>query len=269
MKTTDSEKHGVKNRWLGRLTSLLLVGYALGSTGAERQTASPLPFEKGTRWVYEADVQWTPVEGSGQSGVRSARLKWTTEILECVQGRSARAAVIHAFPTEVLGMDPETPRGYTILIACSNAVYRTSAPSARKAGRVARTLVSAPEKLADLEVLLELPLQVDKRWGCIGSPDREDGWYCWRVEAVKAQRLAVKGLSPDDYRQICTVAFRTAPDHTVMDICPGVGITRLEYEHHGTVGIEQVRLVEFKPATSNPPGNPRASAKKESPAISL
>jgi hypothetical protein len=31
---------------------------------AEREH-SPIPLEKGTQWIYEAKVQWTPVAGDG------------------------------------------------------------------------------------------------------------------------------------------------------------------------------------------------------------
>jgi hypothetical protein len=102
-------------------------------------------------------------------------------------------------------------------------------------------------------VLLELPLQADKRWGGEDGPPRQDGWYCWRVETKKLCTLDVIGLPPDEYFSTYSVAFRTNPGHQVMDIVPGVGITHLEYEHHGTVGSEDVRLLRFDP----PAGKPR------------
>jgi hypothetical protein len=66
------------------------------------------------------------------------------------------------------------------------------------------------------------------------------------------QRLELKGLSSADYFSVWTVAYRTCPDHQVIDIAPGVGIIRLECDHHGTVACEDVRLVEFKRASDKP-----------------
>ena len=205
----------------------------------------------GTRWVYEADIKWTPVDGSGLTGVQGNRVEWTCEVLDCVQGKFARAAVVHAFPMDILGMDPEKPEGYTVLVETSAKLYSVSVKTVREASELARQFAAKPEKLSgQAQLLLDLPLQADKRWG--GDADtaaRTDGWYCWRVEALKAQILKVKGLPEDDYHLIYTMAYRTNPGHQVLDIAPGVGITHLEYEHHGTVGWEDVRLVQFKPAT--------------------
>jgi hypothetical protein len=225
-----------------------VVGFAFCAGAVEGTSASPIPLEKGTRWVYEAKAKWTPVAGSGRTGVQSARIKWTAEVLDCVQGKTVRAAVVHAFPMEILGMDPEKPDGYTVLVETSNRLYSASADSVRKARKLAREFAAAPEKLTGhADLLLEWPLQADRPWGSIAAIEREDdGWYCWHVEAEKAQRLKVKGLSTADPFTIWTVAFRTCPDHQVIDIAPGVGITHLEYEHHGTVASENVCLVQFK-----------------------
>lgn len=220
----------------------------LSAVAADGETTSPIPLERGTKWVYAAEVKWTPLARDGHPAIQSARMKWTTEVLDCVQGNSVRAAVVYAFPTGILGLDPVKPEGYTVLIEASNRLYSASAHSARKARKLAREFVGAPEKLAGkTEILLELPLHADKRWGGDEyTAERRDGWYCWRVEAVKAQRLKVKGLPAGEYFDVRTVAYRTCPDHQVLDIADGVGITRLEYEHHGTVGCEHVRLVQFE-----------------------
>jgi hypothetical protein len=227
----------------------LLLSAALA---AEDRAFCPIPLEKGTKWVYEAQVKWTPVAGSGLKGVQAARLKWTAEVVASVPGKSARAAVVHAFPMEVLGMDPAEPKGYTVLVATSNRLYSAEADTAREAVKLAKKLVASPRQVAlQAEVLLELPLQLHKRWGDISDgPARDDGWYCWNVEAVKAERLRIAGFSPSESLRVWTIAFRTCPDHQLLEVVPGVGLVHLQYEHHGTVGEEDVRLVEFKP---NPP----------------
>jgi hypothetical protein len=247
------------------LISLLILlpaaTFACGAVAAEEMPASLIPLEKGTCWVYEARVKWTPVADSGQSGVQSDRIRWTSQVLSCVQGKSARAAVIRGFPTEILGMDPVKPAGYTVLVQTSNRLYSVSGESARHAGKLARQLAASPERLAGRgELLLDLPLHADKRWGAVDAAvPRTDGWYCWRVEAEKVQILKVKGVPADDYRLVYIVAFRTNPDHEVLDIAPGVGITHLEYEHHGTVGWEDVRLVQFQlpKARAKPTSRPK------------
>jgi hypothetical protein len=238
--------------WRALLGSLLAAALVCGTFAADQKTTSPIPLAKGTRWVYAANIKWTPVAGSGLASVQSNHVEWTSEVLDCFQGKFARAAVVHAFPMDILGMDPEKPTGCTVLAETGNRLYSASAKTASKARKLARQFAAEPNRLAG-QLLLELPLHADKRWGEVDdSVPREDGWYCWRVEAEKAQRLQVKGLSAADYFSVYTAAFRTGPDHQVIDVVPSVGIVHLEYEHHGTVGWEDVRLVQFKPPNAKP-----------------
>lgn len=238
--------------WL--LVLACVCGAATRGSVAGENSSSVIPLEKGTRWTYEAKVEWTPVAGSPDGpGIKAATLRWTTEVLECLRGSFATAAVVRAFPTEVLGMDPATPNGWKVLVATSNRVLSLQCENLAQATRLAREWTTRPvRRIEQKDVLLELPLRVDRRW--IDADDdlaepmlqREDGWYCWRVEAVQAQKLSVKGLPEDEYFTTYVVAYRTLPDHQVIELTSGVGITRLEYEHHGTVGRERVQLVEFR-----------------------
>lgn len=101
-----------------RLTSVILsvAALAFDARAAEKRNASPIPLDKGTRWVYEAQAKWTPAAGDGLAGTQSARIRWTAEVVSCVQSNSVCAAVVHAFPMELLGMAPAKPKGYTVLV---------------------------------------------------------------------------------------------------------------------------------------------------------
>lgn len=235
------------------LSLVVLADMAMTSLLAGERATSPIPWEEGTQWIYEAKVQWTPVAGEGSPGVRSNQFRWTARIEKCVDGKVARAAVIHAWPDEVAGMDPELPTGYGVLLESGNRLFRLNAQNKAEAGRLARRFVAAPEKLPTAaEVYLELPLPVGKRWG--GDADdlkRDDGWYCWHVETRSQQPIQVKGVTPAE-ATIYTLAYRTGPDHQIVKLVPGVGILSFQYEHHGTVASADVRLIEFKRPLSQP-----------------
>src|SRR5215471_14292782 len=126
-----------------RTTILLISALATGCIFAAERASSPIPLEQGTQWVYEAKVQWTPVDAPG---VRSARFKWTAEVVETIESKTARAAVVHAWPDEAAGMDPAQPCGYSVILECSNRLYRVQAKDKQEAGRLARQLATAPEK---------------------------------------------------------------------------------------------------------------------------
>ncbi len=89
-----------------------------------------------------------------------------------------------------------------------------------------------------------LPLAVNARWG--RHVEREGGWYCWRVETKRKQALRIEGYAAHHRSLVYTLACRTNPDHQLVDIAPGLGITRYVYQHHGTVASADVRLVAFR-----------------------
>lgn len=230
------------------LILVAVISARVVSLPAAAPARSPIPLEKGTQWIYEARVQWTPVAGDGPPGVRSNRFQWTASIVESIKGNTARAAVVHAWPDEVAGMDPVRPTGYSVLLESSNRLYRVRCNTKAQAGRLARRLAAAPEKRpTSAEVYLDLPLAVGKRWGADDDDlKREDGWYCWRVESGNERPIQVRGLPRTEAAAGFTVAYRTAPSHELFEISPGIGILRFEFEHHGTVASSDVRLIEFK-----------------------
>ncbi len=247
--------------------SALLLGFLLTALPASLVAGTPLPepglipLQPGTRWVYEADVRWTPVageKGTQRLGIQSARLRWTNEVLFCVTRRTARAAVLHRFPTEVLGMDPEVPRNHLVLVETTNQIIQVPARNLSHARQLAKSLADQPmTRVRGRTVLLEKPLRVKQRWGFDDSEEdlliraRDDGWYCWHVEAVRANRLSLKSGPSDRDVTSYVIAYRTNPDHQILELTPGIGFTRLEYEHHGTVGEEKVRLIDFIPGSRN------------------
>jgi len=100
---------------------------------------------------------------------------------------------------------------------------------------------SAPAQ--DFDELFVLTLAKDKCWG--GDVEREDGRYCWRVEKEQTAKRRIKGLAEHHPFTVYSIAYRTNPDHQILDIAPGLGITRFIYVHHGTVATVDIHLVKF------------------------
>ena len=76
--------------------------------------------------------------------------------------------------------------------------------------------------------------------------EKQAPMYCWAVDGITSNRtlkigkVAIQGT--DEYQLI----FRTNPDHEIMTLVPGVGITAWEYAHHGTTAEANLRLIEFR-----------------------
>lgn len=91
---------------------------------------------------------------------------------------------------------------------------------------------------------LVFPLRVGRRWVEDGDEEalrRADGWYVWRVEG-KEDITTAGGKFAGCYR----VAFRSNPDHVIIWFCPGVGVVREEYVHHGSLNNQRWDLLSAR-----------------------
>jgi len=208
----------------------------------------PLPLEKGTQWNYEGKVEWTV---PSSSKIKSANIRWTSEVVDSFKGSNLQAVVIRGFPDELAWYEPGQTPGFCVLFCVSNRVYRLRADGENGAKSLAWRLSKDPRTLPmNAEELLEWPLAVGRKWG--QEPARDDTWYCWCVENAEVKTLSIKGFTGSRSPKVYQLAYRTCPDHQIMEIVPGLGIVRFVYNHHGTVASADVRLVSF-----NRPGSSR------------
>ena len=85
----------------------------------------------------------------------------------------------------------------------------------------------------------DFPLKVGAKWGEPEMLKREDNMYCNYVEKVE-DVIASAGVFKDCFK----IVFRTLPDDTAEWFCPGVGIVKIEYHHHGTIDNWIIELKE-------------------------
>jgi hypothetical protein len=174
-------------------------------------------------------------------------LKWTMAVDAAATGPKARAAVVHGFLSDLIFSEAGRKPGYSVFLSVGDSLIMVPAASADEATQLARQLADRPETLpASAVLLLDMPLIAGKKWG--QESGRNDDMYCWIVESEEMHVLAVEGVDRAHPLRVISVAYRTLPDGTEMDIVPGVGITGYSYVHHGTVMSVQLRLVAFHPA---------------------
>jgi len=200
---------------------------------------TPLPLEKGTRWAYEGKVEWTVVNSAR---VLSTNIHWVMDVVDVMEQGAVQASVVRGMPDELAWYEPNRIPGFAVLVSTTNHVYRIQADSEQDGENLARRLVNDPYKLPPrAEEWLVFPLAKGKRWG--GDVERTDYNYCWYVEERKLKRLEVEGYRVKHPAAVWTLMYRTNPDHQIVGIVPGLGITRYVYAHHGTVASVDVRLV--------------------------
>jgi hypothetical protein len=222
----------------------LLLLFPTRSTAEGVADVRPIPLEKGTRWIYEGKVKWTPSEGGA---AKSSRIRWVTEVLEAFTSSNIVSAVVRGFPDELTWYEPGQIPGFCVLLDVGDKLYRMSAPGRDQAKALALKLSRNHKELpANAEELLDLPLVVGHKWGQDkDDPPRSDTWYCWCVERVRARTLNVKGTPLKGPSKVYQLAYRTCPEHLIFEIAPGLGVVRYIYDHHGTVASVDLHLVEY------------------------
>ncbi len=203
---------------------------------------TPLPLEKGMRWVYEGKVEWTVMNSTT---VLSTNIHWVMEVVDVIENGAVRASLVRGLPDELAWYEPSRMPDFAVLVSITNHVYRVPANNEQDGKYLARRLVNEPHELPSSgEEWLAFPLEKGKRWG--EGTDREDNNYCWYVEGKQVKNLRVKGYPANHPAAVWRLIYRTNPYHQIVDIVAGLGITRYVYTHHGTVASADVRLVSFE-----------------------
>jgi hypothetical protein len=223
---------------------LIALGFScvLANVSAAPRLDCPIPLEKGVQWTYEGQVKWTLV---GSEKVKSRNIRWVTEVIDTVVGTETKAAIIRGFPDELAWYEPDQLPSFCVIFNVSNRVYHIGAENEKQARDLAQNVVGNPSQLStSAEELLMFPLAEGAKWD--GDTNRDDNFYCWHVEQKRKEMLHFRGYSSTKTNDVFTIGYRTLPDHQLVDIAPGFGITRYVYVHHGTVASADVKLVSFK-----------------------
>jgi hypothetical protein len=218
----------------------IVLFITLFSHAAER---SVFPLQKGNYWVYSGTAKWT-VENSNI--VRSAKLRWTMEVIDVSWHGDAEVAIVEGGPWDLAWYGPDTTKGKHLIIRVGQSYYLLHDPDAAE---VFQKLDAAregevPAFLAEY-LWFKVPLESAGKFCSPDQQDREDSRYCWVVDDVTKTNLqGIQGVANGPATRY-GLAFRTNPDHEFDQIVPGVGIVFWEYQHHGTTAEASLKLIEF------------------------
>ena len=208
-----------------RLIRLILTIIAV-MAGADEHAASPiLSLKTGTEWTYEGTVRWMQ-EKSNE--VRSKRIRWRTWIERSSTKGARTVAIVRGFPFELAWYEPGRKPGYSVIVQDSRHLAVERCESRAEAERVMKDALASDELGDDI---VRFPVKLGD---CPGNQNPADLRYCWLVEEEIADKRG-KGWR---------IVHRTNPDHQILHVVRGAGITRYVFEHHGTVSSVDVELVQ-------------------------
>lgn len=193
------------------------------------------PLQVGATWRYQAHIE---EELGGKVQVRDEII--TERVI--TQTQQANLAIFAL--KRVGGLNP----GPFYYLVWGNSVYRVP-PSPRNEA-LQHFLADLQSDEPTLPPSYVFPLHVRASWGSISVVPQANHWYEWYVEGQEGVDVPA-GHFADCYRLV----FLTSPDDTTRWFCPGVGLARLRYRHHGSVHNEDWELISYPgmtTATSTP-----------------
>jgi hypothetical protein len=200
------------------------------------------PLKKGAYWIYEGSVMW---QQGDEAEVMDEHLTWKMEVVDTIQREQVKGYLIKGHPRDLAWYEPDKERGTYVVVQVGSKYYESREKTWER-------LKDENDLLIDLvdegQIFLDLPLWSGKFFGETAQLTRPGISYRWFVSEEQSVYLTdIKGVPSLEQRLQYTLAFRTLPDHIIIEFVPGIGITHYEYGHHGTVSNVNVRLVEYYP----------------------
>jgi len=229
------------------------------SAGMASNLTSPgdFPLARGNYWIYQGKVKWSLLN---TPGMISTTLRVKMEVLETAQDGIYSIALVKNYFL-ALNWDEGTTDNYSLVYVIgkrsslspqSTSLYLKyeCSLSEEELKQITSFMKEGKGELNSLltreDLWMDLPLKKDKAYGyTISDPPPHFYRYCWHVESVRKNDLKkIKGIPANACKTEYKLAYRTGPDHQVMDFVPGVGLTHYVYVHHGSISEMDMKLLE-------------------------
>lgn len=230
-----------------------------GALAAEPPVPAKFPLEAGFAWIYRGRVKWT----ERGDKVREKDLQWRMRVLELRRRRAQVIARIEGWLDDLAWYEPGKQPGVYALVSDSRRGLHLIGPPAAETfwaglGAAAREPIS-DEVLGTAEHLLPAALTKDSIWGEAENQARADSQSERRVEEIGTQGLdGLGGWTGARRGTYFRIAYRSNPEHSLVDFVPGLGFTSYTYVHHGSISECEMKLVAVEGQGRVRPGKNRA-----------
>jgi hypothetical protein len=220
----------------------------------EPKASDFFPLTVGTYWVYQGSVTWFDAEKNVEE---KKEVSLTMSVEKVFRKGDTIFAVIDGFPSDLNFSTGEVKPSRWMMIETENGKNEVFLHDLDPGVTLPSTNGANPGLVFDSlmtedNLLLEWPMVRGNKFCDPDSQKRDDAMYCWIVES--SDRKATKSVdgSPGGDVPVFTLAYRTNPDDTQIEVAPGIGIVSYRYHHHGTTANTDLKLSEFHPAAEKP-----------------
>jgi hypothetical protein len=207
------------------------------------------PLTAGTYWVYKGCVRWYDFEKDQPA---SEEVTWKMTVDKVIRKKGLAAAIVTGFPSDLDWSAGATePKPWLILEDEKHRVYYENLGPDFDLSKIDSGDQDLEKFLVEDNFFFQWPLHAGTKFCDAEAKTREDNMYCWVVAEAAAKKLdSVKG-APSDEQAVYRLEYRSLPDHTVMELVPGVGLLSYQYHHNGSVADTELQLVEFHSAAAS------------------
>lgn len=227
----------------------LLAGVVVAGTASD---SGFFPYAKGRYWLYDGTVRFV----RNQAAVEKKITGWKSEVLDTVEAKDFRAALLKGRPGDLAWYQEGRRRGVSIVILTSKGVFLDlgeDAEASEKFARIKSTGKLPPGFVEDDNVFFKTSMKVGDRFG---DPEQTKlgPRYCWVVQNIMTEKPdpPVKGVAAEKEFVTYILDYPTSPDRTIVKFAVGLGVTSFQYTHHGTPGDCEMHLVETGNQASQP-----------------
>ncbi|MCX6284181.1 MAG: hypothetical protein NTW31_08110 [Bacteroidetes bacterium] len=214
---------------------LLLAVIAISScNNGPKHDQALIPLHKGNFWKYRGSCNGKPAT-------------FRITVHDVVKQGSMAFAVMNGFPSDVLGGQDWEASDWGLLVA-GNGQYYYKVNGAR-IDSIKESLSDGESIRAslvgDTDLLMEALYDTGQIFGEAAQLTRADGNYYWKVlEKSAYEPSSIRGLNIHGPFDRYTLNYKTIADDITMDVVPGIGIVRYRYNHNGTPGELDLKLIE-------------------------
>ena len=224
---------------------LILCGLSTVAVGQAAPAAFPL--EKGTTWVYRAHVKAAQPDSSK---ILEKDLQWTMTVEDAIERGNTSAALLSGSPWDLAWYTPDLAPSEFLVVRMGATYYFVRERARERLAKIKAGADIDESAIAD-DIWFTTPLREGEA-ACppgqrTSTPLSTPPLWCWSVERITNDDLPAEYRKQDSYQLV----YRSNPDHVLLTVTPGVGITSWQYGHHGTTSEATLLLVKFEPGGRN------------------
>ncbi len=233
----------------------------LAALSVHADSKKSFPFVKGNYWVYKGYTMDGRLVGD----------KWQVDYVDLGEGLRIKsldsfhahgidAALLDGFPMHPGFEDGDasaTPkaRAHYVMVRWDDGNYVVTKKNADAVFELLRNAKDpkSVELVPEIFWVKDRGIKLGMKDYEVGDAQRTDDWYCWVLTREAKIRLPILD-DPHKTYDAYTYEFLVNGSEEALEFVPAIGIIKYDFSHHGSLGEEHIKLVNYGQKNSQKEG---------------